>query len=129
MQELRRYRRRTNTPITAVQFNIDIDGFNYKKWGGEQRCKRGDWLVDNDGDIYTIDDEVFNRTYRKITPGRYVKSSPVWARIALESGTIKTKEGSSDYRPGDYLVYNSPDGIDGYCMSAKKFDSIYEADE
>jgi hypothetical protein len=32
--------------------------------GAEQRCKRGDWLVDNGGEVYTVDGDSFARTYR-----------------------------------------------------------------
>ena len=31
----------------------------------------------------------------------------------------------SDFRTGDYLVSNNEDGTDAYCMSAKKFESMY----
>jgi hypothetical protein len=30
---------------------------------GVQECKAGDWLVDNDGDVYRVDRETFERTY------------------------------------------------------------------
>ena len=62
-------------------------------------------------------------------PGAYVKTTPVWAEIAGESGSVKTKEGRSDYKKGDYLVYNNEDGTDAYCMDAIKFVSMYEPDE
>jgi hypothetical protein len=55
--------------VTAVQLDVDAEGFEYKKWGGVQRCKRGDWLVSNEGDIYTIDNETFRTTYRQVAPG------------------------------------------------------------
>lgn len=129
MEALRRYRKRSDRPIVAIQLSLETDGFTYRKWGGEQRCKRGDWLVDNEGDIYTIDAEVFARTYRRVAPGYYVKATPVWARVATEAGRISTMEGWSAYHPGDYLVFNDPAGVDGYCMSAEKFQSMYEAEE
>lgn len=129
MKGLRRYRKRSERLIIAIQLSLETDGFTYRKWGGEQRCKRGDWLVDNDGDIYTIDADVFARTYRPVGPGCYLKATPVWARVATEPGRINTKEGLSAYQPGDYLVFNDPDGVDGYCMNAEKFRSMYEAEE
>ena len=129
MEELRRYRKRADQPIVAVQLDLDTDGFTYTKWGGEQRCKRGDWVVDNDGEIYTIDAGVFARTYRRVAPGRYVKTTRVWARVTTDAGRIKTKEGASDYTPGDYLVYNDPDGEDGYCVEPEKFTAMYEEDD
>ena len=69
MANRRRYRRKADQYVAAVQLDLDTDGFTYQKWGGEQRRKRGDWLVDNDGDIYTVDGAVFARTYRKVRLG------------------------------------------------------------
>lgn len=115
--------------MIAVRLDLDTDGFVYRKWGAEQKCKSGDWLIDNEGDIYTIDQDVFTRTYRKVGAGKYVKTTPVWAEVAKEDGHVTTKEGASHYKAGDYLVYNDKDGIDGYCTSAAKFESMYELDE
>jgi hypothetical protein len=124
-----RYRKRPDHFVIAVQVNLDIDGFAYKKWGGVQRCKPGDWIVDNNGDVYTVDGSVFLGTYRRVGPGTYVKTTPVWAEIAAMSGTVHTTEGSSDYNAGDYIVSNNEDGTDAYCMGAEKFESMYEIDE
>ena len=126
---LRRYRRRANTAVTAVRLDLDTDGFGYRKWGSTQRCKPGDWLVDNDGDVYTVDACTFARTYRRVAPGRYVKDTCVWARCATAAGVIETKEGCTHYEAGDFLVYNHEDATDGYAMTAQIFASLYEADE
>ena len=128
MSTLQRYRKKPDTAVTAVCVDLDTDGFTYKKWGGVQTCKPGDWLVDNDGDVYTIDAKTFESTYREVEPGRYVKSAPVWAEVADSDGVIKTKEGSTEYRSGDYLVYNGPNRTDGYAMGPKKFEEMYEPD-
>jgi hypothetical protein len=115
--------------VIAVQVNLDIDGFTYQKWGSEQRCKKGDWLVDNAGDVYTVDGKVFGRTYRKTGPGTYVKTSPVWAKQATKPGKIKTKEGMTEYGIGDYIVYNEESGGDAYAIAREKFEMMYEIDE
>ena len=125
----RRYRRRPGQNVLAVQLKLDTDGFVYRKWGAEQRCKPGDWLVDNNGDVYTVDGEVFARTYRKVGPGRFVKTTPIWAEVATEAGAVKTKEGESRYEAGDYLVSNNEDGTDAYCIGARKFEAMYERDD
>lgn len=129
METHRRYRKKPDQFVIAVQLAIDTDGFTYRKWGADQRCKRDDWIVDNGGDVYTVDNEVFARTYRHLDAGKYVKSTPVWAEIASEAGAMPTKEGESHYKAGDYLVYNNEDGTDSYCISAAKFESMYELDE
>jgi len=121
------YRRRERTLVTAVRLDLDIEGFTYQKWGGTQRCKKGDWIVNSDSDAYTVDAETFKRTYHMLSPGLYEKTGSVWAEEASEPGAIQTKEGSTAYRKGDFLVFNDPDRKDGYAMSSTKFHQLYEA--
>ena len=123
-----KYRKKSSQFVVAVRLKLDTDGLSYRKWGGPQRAKRGDWLVDNAGDVYTVDARVFAGTYRTVGPGCYVKKTPVWAEAAAEAGSIKTKEGASRYRKGDYLVYNHRNGRDGYSMSRAKFKAMYQRD-
>ena len=125
----RRYRKRPDQAVSAVRLDLDTAGFVYRKWGSEQRGKAGDWLVDNEGDVYTVDAAVFERTYRAVSLGRYVKTTPIWAEVATGPGAVATKEGQSRYAAGDYLVSNNEDGTDAYCMSAAKFRAMYEPDE
>ena len=103
MPERKLYRRRPKFHVTAVQLDLQCDDFKYRKWDEEQTCKAGDWLVDNNGDIYTIDKEYFRENYQRISPGVFEKVGEVWAEIASESGSIKTREGSTAYNAGDYL--------------------------
>lgn len=124
-----RYKRKAGQTVVAVRLDLVTDGFTYRKWGAEQRCKPGDWVVDNNGDIYTVDREVFAKTYRQVSPGVYAKETRIWAEVAERAGSVKTKEGESHYDAGDYLVYNNEDGTDAYCISAAKFKSLYEPDE
>ena len=126
MSQRRKYVKRSDQFVVAVQLDLDTTGFSYRKWGGTQTCKPGDWLVSNDGDTYTVDQESFARTYRQTGPGTYVKNTPVWAEVARTSGEIRTKEGATHYDKGDYLVYNDPDGKDGYAMSSDTFTRMYE---
>jgi hypothetical protein len=111
--------------VTAVRIDRDADGVVYRKWGGEQRAKPGDWIVDNDGDVYTVDAEVFAQTYRETGKGTYVKMTPVWAQRAPQPGSVRTKEGVTNYKAGDYLVSNSADGSDEYAIDAATFESLY----
>jgi hypothetical protein len=129
MAQRERYRRKPDQYVVAVQLLLDTDGFAYRKWDGEQRCKRGDWLVDNDGDVYTVDAESFARTYRELRRGAYLKTAPVWAEVAAEDGSVATKEGHTAYRCGDYLVSNNEDGSDAYAIGAEKFEAMYEVDD
>lgn len=129
METRRRYRKKPNQYVLAVRLDLDTDGFSYRKWGGEQHCKRGDWVVSNQGDTYTVDGGSFEQTYKEVNRGQYVKTTPIWAEKATEDGSVKTKEGKSHYRTGDHLVSNDKDGGDTYCISAEKFEAMYEVYE
>jgi hypothetical protein len=121
-----KYVKRPTRTVAAVQLTLKTRGFTYRKWGALQRCKPGDWIVDNDGDVYTVDRSTFKRTYRQIRPGVYLKTTPVWAEVAGGAGRVKTKEGMTSYRPGDYLVFNEKRGGDAYAVSAKDFKAMYK---
>ncbi len=129
MAKRRKYIKRAGTEVVAVQLDLDTDGFTYRKWGGEQTCKPGDWIVNNGGDYYTVDRETFARTYLLERPGLYRKVAPVWAELAESDGAIKTKEGVTSYKAGDYIVFNDETGKDGYAVSASSFETMYEPAE
>jgi len=129
MSSPQRYVRRPDCPVAAVRLALDTDGLVYRKWGAQQRAKTGDWLVDNDGDVYTVDADVFARTYRQTGVGAYVKSTPVWAERASQPGRVPTKEGETPYAAGDYIVSNDPEGTDAYAMPAERFNRLYMLDQ
>ena len=126
MGERRKYRKKEKQVVHAVCLDLDTDGFTYRKWGGQQRCKPKDWIVDNDGDVYTVDADTFARTYRHVSAGAYEKIAPVWAEQADSAGQVPTKEGATTYAAGDYLVSNEEDGGDAYAVSRAKFEDMYE---
>lgn len=129
MGKRRRYRKIADQFVVAVQLNLDMDGFAYRKWGAKQRCKPGDWIVNNAGDHYTVDKKSFATTYRQISPGIFVKATPIWAEVATHASEVNTKEGTTHCKVGDYLVFNNEDGTDAYCIPADTFESMYEPDE
>jgi hypothetical protein len=122
---LLKYQKKATHYVIAVQLDFGRMAFSYYKWGARQRAKPGDWLVDNDGDIYTVEARSFARTYRRVGPGRYLKIAPVWARIATAPGRISTKEGTTGYVPGDYLVSNLRSGADSYAVPRGRFLAMY----
>ncbi len=129
MSELREYRRRERTTVCAAQLDLDMDDLTYRKWGGVQTAAPGDWLVNRDGEAYTVGREVFERSYSMVSPGVYEKVTSVWARAAESDGVIPTKEGETHYVAGDMIVFNEADGRDGYAMSAETFSGLYELAE
>jgi hypothetical protein len=106
---------RAGTEVVAVQLDLETDGFTYRKGGAEQTCKPGDWIVNNGGDVYTVDRETFARTYRAEGPGR-----------SERDGAVRTKEGVTRYPAGAYLVFNDEDGQDAYAVTAPSFEAMYE---
>ena len=123
---VRAYRKKESQSVVAVRLPRDSGGLSYQKWGGKQRAKAGDWLVDNFGDVYSVAAATFAATYVKVDRGWYLKRAPVWARPADSAGQVKTQEGHTRYRKGDYLVSNQRDGRDAYAISRKKFEAMYE---
>jgi hypothetical protein len=79
--------------VQAVQLKLDTDGFSYKKWGSNQHCKPNDWLVDNAGAVYTVDQTTFAKAYRQVQPGCFLEITPVWAGQARADGIIDTIAG------------------------------------
>jgi hypothetical protein len=126
MQARRKYVKRAGRAVAAVQLALETDGFTYRKWGGVQTCKAGDWIVDNEGDVYTVDRGTFERTYSQAGAGAYVKTTAVWTEAAREAGSVRTKEGETHYQAGDYLVFNEEQGGDAYAVTADKFEAMYE---
>lgn len=126
MAGLVKYRKKADQAVTAIRLDLDTPGIRYRKWGSVQRAKRGDWLVENDGEVYTVESRSFSRTYRRVEPGRYVKRTPIWAEVASEPGHVRTKEGATRYKRGDFIVQNKRRGGDAYAMSAKRFNAMYE---
>ena len=126
MPERRKFVKRAGATVVAVQLNLETEGFFYHKWGESQRCKPGDWIVDNAGEVYTVDRDAFQRTYRRVAEGAYAKVSAVWAEVARDAGAIKTKQGVAHYDPGAYLVYNDDSTQDGYPVERSTFERMYE---
>lgn len=124
----RRYRRRPDQAVAAVQLRLETEGLRYRQWGHEQQARAGDWLVDNGQEVYTVEAETFARTYRRVGLGAYLRTTPIWAEQATRSGSVPTKEGHSDYAAGDWLVSNHEDGTDAYAIPADRFEALYEPD-
>ncbi len=125
MTTRRKYLKRDQTPVIAVQLSLETEGFTYRKWGALQTCKAGDWVVNNQGDVYSVDQVSFARTYVPVSPGLYRKNAPVWAEVTSQDGAVSTKEGVTNYEAGAYLVFNEEDGGDGYAVTAAKFEEMY----
>lgn len=126
MAERKRYQKRQDKNVSAVQLNIECEGFQYRKRGHIQQCRQGDWLVNNNGEVYTVDNDYFHDNYHPVSPGLYEKTGEVWAEIASRAGAIKTLEGITPYKAGDYLVFDREKGGNGYSVRKHLFEKMYE---
>ena len=124
---LEQYRPREAATVLALRLDLELQCFQYEKWGGKQQARRGDWVVDKDGDVYTVTDSNFSRTYRLVRPGLYRKDAPVWACLAPSDGVVPSEEGSTAYQEGDYVVFHLPEDDLGWAMRAEEFLRTYEA--
>ncbi|MCU7856784.1 MAG: hypothetical protein KZQ79_14025, partial [Candidatus Thiodiazotropha sp. (ex Lucinoma borealis)] len=75
MDRRKQYKKRAASSVSAIKLDLETEGFTYRKWGGLQTCKRGDWLVNNEGDVYTVDAETFMNTYTEVSAGLYIKTA------------------------------------------------------
>jgi hypothetical protein len=106
-----------------------MEPLQYRKWGGVQTAKPGDWLVLSNGDTYTIDADEFVKTYDR-DPGEagvFRKTAVTYAFEASEAGKITTLEGESEYAAGDYICAPNPEMKAAYPVSRETFEATYEA--
>ena len=88
-----KYVKRPDQAVVAVQVSLESSGFTYEKWGATQQCKPGDWLVDNDGDVYTVDQSSFARTYQKVATASTSRPRPCGPkRPALPARPVRRKD-------------------------------------
>ncbi len=123
LSNVRLYKARV-IPVQAIQ--LDTIALSYTKWGGQQKSKKGDWLLSKNGDQYTCEKAVFKQTYKPLKgkPGWYFKDASVKAVVAQEDGKVETLEGLSSYKKGDYIITNP--GGDRYCIKKSDFEKLYE---
>jgi hypothetical protein len=71
---------------------------------------------------------VYNAPFLKTEPSD--RPEPIRQRGGRSAGVVQTKDGSTQYRAGDYLMSNADDDSDRYAISAEKFAALYlPADE
>jgi len=122
------FRRKSSMAVmTAIRLDLEIECFTYQKWGGLQKCKPGDWLVTDNGYVYTVDNDYFLDNYRQVSPGRYEKYGVVWAEMTFEDGAFEAMTGTSSYSAGDYLVYDRQEGEGRrYPVRKHQFERLYQ---
>jgi hypothetical protein len=80
--------------------------------------------VNNHRDVYTVDADIF--------PIRIARSLSVYEKTGVYGPDRRRnrrrtdQRGATAYAPGDYLVFNDPEGCDDYAMKPEKFHELYE---
>ena len=123
---MKQYRKKSDQFVVAIQLALEMHGFEYEKWGGTQTCKSGDWLLENNGEVYTVDAAIFEETYERKAPGIYAKNVVVWAEQAVKDGHLESAEGGQAYQAGRYLVSNDESKTDVYAVAPAMFERMYE---
>jgi len=124
---MKKYRKLSEQWVSAMILDLDFDTLRYRKWGGEQQAVKGDWLVSNGKETYTVNSDSFARTYSAGSDANtYKKVATVWAEEAKSDDVIVTKEGASSYKAGDFLVYNEEGRGDGYAIGQHEFNRNYK---
>jgi hypothetical protein len=104
MSTRRRFVKRPTQFVVGVQLYLETTGFTYRKWGATQTCKPGDWLVNDDGDTYTIDRESFARTYQSTGPGMYMMVTRTRFRGRPSNGRTNRRRDPSEL----FAAYDTP---------------------
>ena len=87
----------------------------------------GWWVMSPDGDGRGVDAVDFPNLYKRCEgdpEGVYRRHGMVRAVQAVEPGTVNTREGPADYRPGDWIVSN--DGENHWPVPDARFRAEHE---
>ncbi|MEB3335092.1 MAG: patatin-like phospholipase family protein [Cyanobacteriota bacterium] len=108
--DLQPYRERKETEVKAIRLNLELESFTYHQGDGARTGKRGDWLVECEGRVSTVDHATFNRYYKQVAPASYRKQLIVWAAPVSDG----------------VLVCMDSEGKDGDVLSPDQFQALYE---
>lgn len=72
--------------------------------GATMQAATGDWLVEEDGESWSVRDDIFRSSYRHVTGAQWQRYGSVLARTAQPGETIETPEGPTLAADGDWVV-------------------------
>ena len=89
--------------VTAVRLRADWTWTNES--GGAMEGEAGDWQVTDDhGKSWSVEPEIFVRTYAHLGGDRWRRTGSVKARPAVEGELIDSLEGQQTARSGDWVI-------------------------
>jgi hypothetical protein len=75
------------------------------KTGDWLQARAGDYQVRNDeGEAWSVEPEIFNRTYEHVGYDRWRRIGRVWAQRAVPDELVITLEGPVTAKPGDWVI-------------------------
>lgn len=125
MSAYRRYKRKGNEVVIAIQLDLDTEGFSYQKQGAERRCNAQDWLLSDRSGTYAVDDSTFARAFEEIGVGQYTMVGIVRAKVSDSAGHIRVGQRKVPHEPGDYLVWDESTQSIGYAVPKDWFEASY----
>lgn len=109
--------------VTAVRAAEDWTWVNDS--GETMQARAGDWRVTNDeGRTWSVDPDIFLRTYRQLAGDRWRRTGDVRARPAAPGEVVESLEGRQTAKTGDWVI----EGAQGerWVTSARHFEANYE---
>ena len=89
-------------PVKAQKLT---DTFQWQSTDGNNLVgEKGDYLIESDGNRWTVQPEIFEKTYSENSDGTFTKTAQVIAVKVNAALTINTLEGESVVHEGDYLL-------------------------
>lgn len=94
--------------------------------GSALSARAGDWLITDGVQEWTVEADIFARTYRRLPDGRFAKDAPVDAVRTDRPLDVPTLEGVARAEAGDWVLR----GVDGelWPVSDAYFRSTYTPD-
>lgn len=72
--------------------------------GATMQADPGDWMVEENGESWSVRDDIFRSSYRHLSGSQWQRSGTILARPAQPGETIDTPEGPTTAADGDWVV-------------------------
>lgn len=104
-------------PVQATQLEEDFTWTSGT--GSSLKGVRGDWLIKDGFEVWTVAQSTFTTTHQEVSPGWYKKVSPALLLLLDCDLTVESLEGPSSGAKGDILAGGESGNV--WIMSADKW--------
>ena len=91
--------------------------------GETMQANAGDWQVEDDGETWSVRDDIFRTSYEHVAGNQWRRRGDVLARPARPGETIETLEGATTAADGDWVVRGA--GGEEWPVPARDFAERY----